>query len=134
MSLIETLGGLASQLSGEGSDSDLMTLAKDLLSKGGSGSNVESILGALKEGGYADTISSWISNGENQSITGAAIKKVLGSDAIADIAEKTGLSQSKLPSLLADLMPLLVNKATPDGEEPGGGLLAAGASILKGLL
>ena len=61
-------------------------------------------------------------------------QKVLGSDALADIAEKTGLSQSKLPALLADLMPLLVNKATPDGEEPGGGLLAAGASILKGLL
>ncbi|WP_053332172.1 YidB family protein [Turneriella parva] len=134
MSLMETLGGLASQLSGEGSDSELLTLAKDLLSKGGSGSNVESILGALKEGGYADTISSWIGNGENQSITGAAIKKVLGSDAIADIAEKTGLSQSELPALLADLMPLLVNKATPDGQEPGGGLLAAGASILKGLL
>jgi uncharacterized protein YidB (DUF937 family) len=134
MSLIETLGGLASQLSGEGSDGDLMTLAKDLLSKGGSGSNVESILGALREGGHADTISSWISKGENESISGAVIKKALGSDALADIAEKTGLSTSKLPGLIAVLMPLLVNKSTPDGEEPGGGLLAAGASILKGFL
>lgn len=122
---------------GENSHSDLMGVAKDLLSSSGSGSSstLDSIMGALKENGQEEVVQSWVSNSDNLPTSASAIKKALGSDTIGNIAESVGISKDKLPGILVTLLPLLVNKLTPEGKEPtGNGLLGTGMSLLKGLL
>lgn len=128
--LISTVAG------GENSSGDLLSVAKDLLSKSGSNSTLDSIMGALKENGQADVVESWVSNSDNMPTSASAIKKALGSETIGNIAESVGISKDKLPSILVTLLPLLINKLTPDGKEPAGGgsLMSTGMSILKGLL
>lgn len=120
---------------GENSHSDLMGVAKDLLSSSGSSSTLDSIMGALKENGQEEVVQSWVSNSDNLPTSASAIKKALGSDTIGNIAESVGISKDKLPGILVTLLPLLVNKLTPEGKEPtGNGLLGTGMSLLKGLL
>ncbi len=126
---------ISSVAGGENSHSDLMGVAKDLLSSSGSSSTLDSIMGALKENGQEEVVQSWVSNSDNLPTSASAIKKALGSDTIGNIAESVGISKDKLPGILVTLLPLLVNKLTPEGKEPtGNGLLGTGMSLLKGLL
>ena len=73
------------------------------------------ILGKMKESGLDDIAASWLGNGENVSISGETIKKLLGSDAIADFASMLGLSEKSAETAIADALPEMVDKASPDG-------------------
>jgi uncharacterized protein YidB (DUF937 family) len=85
----------------------------------------------FKSKGLGDAVSSWISSGENQSVSGEAIANTLGSDKIREIADKLGISGPEASNGLATLLPQLIDKLTPDGKLPEGGLLEQGLSILK---
>ena len=55
----------------------------------------------------------------------------LGSDKIQEIAAKLGITDSAVSSGLAALLPQVIDKLTPDGVVPEGGLLDQGLDILK---
>lgn len=74
------------------------------------------ILNKFQEGGLADVAASWVGKGENASVSSNQITDILGSDAIAGMAEKFGISPSMLSGQLAEHLPDVVNKMTPDGE------------------
>ena len=132
MNLNDLVGSLAG---GENSAGELLGVAKDLLSNSGSSSTLDSIMGAMGENGQGDVLESWISNGDNLPTSASAIKKALGSETIGNIAESVGISKEKLPAILVTLLPVLINKLTPEGKAPeGGSLLQTGMGLLKGLL
>jgi uncharacterized protein YidB (DUF937 family) len=133
MDIADLIGTIAG---GENSKSDLMSVAKDLLSGSGSNSTLDSIMGALKENGQEDVVQSWVSNSDNLPLSAGALKKALGSDTLGNISESLGISKDKLPSILVSLLPLLIDKLTPEGKAPSGGssLMSTGMSLLKGFL
>jgi uncharacterized protein YidB (DUF937 family) len=47
---------------------------------------------------------------------------VLGSDTIANIAQQLGLSHGDAAGQLAQVLPQVVDKLTPQGQAPAGGL------------
>lgn len=72
----------------------------------------------FRESGLDKQVSSWISKGENLPVVGDQIKKALGSDVVAGIAAKLGITTSAAADELADTVPRVVDEMTPDGELP----------------
>jgi len=73
------------------------------------------VLGKMKDSGLDDIAASWLGNGKNSSISGETIKNILGSDKVADFASMLGLSEKSAETALADALPEMVDKASPDG-------------------
>lgn len=89
------------------------------------------LIETFRNKGLGDEVSSWISTGENNPVSGDEVTGVLGSDTIRQIAQKLGISESDASSRLAELLPQVIDKLTPDGSVPEGGLLDQALGILK---
>jgi uncharacterized protein YidB (DUF937 family) len=85
----------------------------------------------FKNKGLGDAVSSWIGTGENESVSGEAIVNILGTDKIEEIAGKLGISSAEASAGIAAMLPQLIDKLTPDGTIPSGGLLEQGLINLK---
>ena len=81
--------------------------------------------------GLGDVMSSWVSTGENQPISGEQLTSVFGNNMIQEIAQKLGISSADASSGLAALLPQVIDKLTPNGTVPEGDLLAQGLNVLK---
>jgi uncharacterized protein YidB (DUF937 family) len=72
----------------------------------------------FQEKGLGGIVSSWISTGQNLSISPDQLQNVLHSDALQQIAQKHGIDTSQLTSAMSSLLPNLVDKLTPNGQVP----------------
>lgn len=72
----------------------------------------------FRESGLDKQVSSWIAKGENLPVVGPQIEKALGSDVVAGIAAKLGITQAQAADELAQTMPQVVDEMTPEGELP----------------
>lgn len=89
----------------------------------------------FEQQGLGGVIGSWIGTGQNQAISAQQIQSVLGDGHLQAIAQSLGLSSPDVASHLAQLLPQLIDKMTPNGQLPTGG--AAGSALggeLGGLL
>ena len=107
------LGGLLG--SGGQAQSPLMRIALQLLQQNG---GIEGMLDKFRQGGYADQAASWQSTGENLPISGNALQEVLGSGAVGQIAQQLGMSHGDAAGGLAQVLPQLIDKFTPNGQVP----------------
>ena len=69
-----------------------------------------------------DVIGSWIGKGENQPVSGGQLQDALGNDTIANIASRLGINAQTLLPMLATLLPVLIDRLTPQGKVPEQGL------------
>ena len=136
MGLLDELGkGLLGNLAGAGGtgQSALMDAITGLISNpdtGGLAGLVQTFAGK----GLGDVIGSWIGTGENQPISADQIQHVFGKEQLQGIAEKLGVSSQEASGGLAELLPQIIDKLTPQGSIPQGGLLEQGLGLLKGKL
>lgn len=84
----------------------------------------------FQRGGLGDVMSSWIGTGENQSISPDQLGGVLGGDLLGELTQRTGMGQGDLLGQLSQMLPQMVDQATPEGRIPDGGLGDIG-SILE---
>jgi uncharacterized protein YidB (DUF937 family) len=115
-----------------GQEGGLMAGVMSLLTNKETG-GITGLTQAFNQQGLGDIISSWVGTGTNAAITPDQVQKVLGSDVIQQMAEKSGVSVDTVKAQLAELLPSLIDKATPEGKIPEGGLLDMGQELLKGL-
>jgi len=97
-------------------------------------------LGGLMEkfnqAGMGDVIKSWVGSGQNAPISGDQLGQVMGGDMMGEIAAKLGMNQGDAAGQLAQMLPGLIDKLTPHGQAPQGGLGSSGdlLGMLGGLL
>ena len=108
-----TLGGMQSDAGQQ--QSPLLQIALQLLQQNG---GVAGMLDKFRQGGYADQAASWQSTGQNAPISGSALQEVLGSGAIGQIAQQLGMSHGDAAGGLAQMLPQLIDKFTPNGQVP----------------
>lgn len=126
MSLFDQLGGMLG-----GDNSQLLQSAQTLLNDNG---GISGLVEKFQQGGLGDIVSSWVGTGANLPISAEQIQAVLGNEQIAGLAAKLGLDSSQLSQQVAEHLPGLIDRLTPDGEVPqGNDLLSQGASLLGGL-
>jgi uncharacterized protein YidB (DUF937 family) len=126
----EVAGGLLKQVfSSQGAQTSLLEAITGLL-KGSESGGLEGLAQTFNEKGLGDIISSWIGTGENLPISPEQIRQVLGSDQVQHIAEKLGVSSDEASSGLAEMLPQIVDKLTPNGSLGSSDLLNQGLSMI----
>jgi uncharacterized protein YidB (DUF937 family) len=136
MSLLTSILG-AVMGGGQQQQNPLLNIALSMLSnnqQGGSG--LAGLLGQFQQAGLGHVADSWIGKGQNLPISGDQLQQILGSGQIGQIAQQLGLSNEQTSGQLADLLPSLIDKLTPHGEAPQGGLGDSDAmmKMLQGFL
>jgi len=104
---------LMSKLTGSAAgNSDMVTsvIGKLLGGSGGSGIDLGSLLGNLKDQG-----DSWLGDGDNADISTEQIESMLGSDKIQEAASQLGADQSELLDGLRNMIPQVVDKSSSGG-------------------
>lgn len=87
----------------------------------------------FRQGGLGSALDSWVGKGENQPINGGQLEQMLGKDAIHDLAAKLGISDADASHQMAQVLPDVVDRLTPDGQTPSAGFGDIG-SMLQQLL
>jgi uncharacterized protein YidB (DUF937 family) len=121
MSLLDTLGSLlgsSSQQQG-GGQAQLVAAAMEFVNNQPGGLN--GLVQKFQQGGLGDVVQSWVGNGDNQAISPDQLHNVLGSDVVSGLAQKVGMQPDQVSGLLSQVLPHVVNAATPNGEVPADG-------------
>lgn len=134
-------GGLAGMLGGllggggqaGAANSPLAAILGSLLANNGPAGGLGGLMEAFQRNGQGDVLGSWIGTGQNMPISPDALGKVLGPDVLSQLgAQAGGVPQGDLLGSLAQILPGIVDKMTPQGQAPQGGFGDLG-SILGAL-
>lgn len=126
--LADVLGGLLGQGSGGaqagglGNLGALLPVVVGMLANNGQGGGLGGLVEKFNQAGLGDVLASWIGTGQNAPISGEQLGEVLGGDALGDLASRLGLPAGDAAAQLAQVLPGLVDRLTPQGVEPEGGL------------
>ena len=78
---------------------------------------------SFKNQGMEDVINSWIGTGKNMPISPDEILKALGNDRLRGFSERAGVPQEEISGGLANILPDIIDKLTPQGRIPDSSLL-----------
>ena len=123
---------LASQVLGGGDgQSSLLQLAQQLLQEEG---GLQGLVAQLQQAGLGDQVSSWLGTGANLPVSPDQIRDAIGGDMLANLAGQVGLSAEAASQGIADYLPQLVDRLSPNGALQGDDqLLQQGMAMLGGL-
>jgi uncharacterized protein YidB (DUF937 family) len=76
------------------------------------------LLGRLQQNGLGEVGHSWVSDGDNKSISPHDLANALDRDTVRSLAEQTGMSDMDVLSALSQQLPGAVNHITPHGRVP----------------
>ena len=79
---------------------------------------LQGLVQSFHDKGLGGVVSSWVGTGQNQPITADQIHQVLGSEQVQALAARAGISPDAAGSAIAQLLPTLVDKLTPNGQVP----------------
>jgi len=100
----------------------------------GGGGGLADIVSSFNKGGLGDVMSSWVGGGPNKPVDPGALANVLGPDVLGQFARKAGIGSADAGSVLASILPELVNQMTPQGQVPQGNALDGLLGSLMGQL
>lgn len=127
------LDGLAGQVLGKvmgGNTDGIAATAMEMFNNNG---GLSGVLDKFKSGGLGEQVASWVGHGDNLPVSADQITSALGSGQIAEMAAKFGLTPEALSGQIAQHLPGVVDKMTPNGEvgAESGGLLNSVLGMLK---
>ena len=126
------LDGLVGSVLGKvmGEKAGMAQVAMEMFNTNG---GVGGILEKFKTGGLADAAASWVGTGDNIPVSADQISSVLGNDQIAAMAEKFGIEPATLSAQIAEYLPSVVDKMTPNGtvEADSGNILSSVLGMFK---
>jgi uncharacterized protein YidB (DUF937 family) len=130
MSLFDSIAGAVMGKVMGGEQGGMAQVAMEMFNQNG---GLNGILDKFKQGGLGDVAASWVGKGENLSISADQISSVLGNGQIAEMAAKFGITPEILSSQIAQHLPSVVDKMTPNGEvgADSGNLLSTVLGMLK---
>ena len=79
---------------------------------------LQGLVQSFHDKGLGGLVSAWVSTGPNPPASADQIHQVLGSDKIKELAAAAGISPDQAGSSIAQLLPSLIDKLTPDGQVP----------------
>jgi uncharacterized protein YidB (DUF937 family) len=82
------------------------------------GGGLRDLIDRFRGTAQAKTADSWVRTGPNEPIRPEQLEQAIGSDALQQLAVKTGLTREELLSRLSRDLPEAVDKFTPDGRLP----------------
>jgi uncharacterized protein YidB (DUF937 family) len=117
--LDDLLGGLTGggrAAGGGGGGAAMLAALAPLLGSLLSGGGLQELLSQFQAQGMGSKTSSWLSPGENEPLTGEEVRQVVGEDKVREAASRLGVSEDEAASDLAELIPKIVDNASPEGQ------------------
>lgn len=111
--LNSVLGAVGGKGESGGGAAALVGVLGGLLQQNG---GLQGLANKFSEGGAGNAFASWVGMGENQPISTNQIQQVLGSDQVKALAAKMGIDPNQASGLLAEYLPKVVDKLTPEGK------------------
>ena len=117
-----------------GQQTGLASSVLNMLTSGSQG-GLAGLIQTMKDKGLGSIAESWVQTGPNQPISPQQIEQVLGNDQLRQLAAQHGIDVDAVRNHLAQILPVVVDKLTPQGTMPqGGGLLGGVMNALKGTI
>ena len=106
------LSAVSGKTDSAGGSTALIGALSGLLEQNG---GLQGLANKFSHSGAANIFASWVGTGENESISSAQIQQVLGSDQVRALAAKIGIDPNQASGVLAQFLPQVVDKLTPQG-------------------
>lgn len=130
MGLLDQVVGALGGQGGKGGQSPLLEVLMGLIGNSQAG-GLQGLLQKLQQSGLSDHVASWVGTGQNMPVSGDQVQSALGDDQVQAIASQAGVSPQEASSGLAQLLPQIVDKLTPNGSVPEHSVVSEGLSLLK---
>jgi uncharacterized protein YidB (DUF937 family) len=112
--LLGQLGGL---FGGGAQQKNVVNSVLEMLNKPGAGGLADIVKG-FESSGLSQLVQSWISTGKNLPASAQQIEQGLGLEKITGLAQSLGLTPDVVKAKLAEILPQVIDKLTPDGVIP----------------
>jgi uncharacterized protein YidB (DUF937 family) len=119
MGLLEDLAGKAIGAASTRSPAEASIASEVLQMVNRQPGGLSGLVQLFHEKGLGGLINSWISTGQNLPVSSGQLQDVLGSDHIKQLAAKVGISPDAAGSVLAQILPTVVDRLTPQGRITG---------------
>jgi uncharacterized protein YidB (DUF937 family) len=86
-------------------------------SVGGAGGLGE-LVRSFERSGLGPMVSQWIASGPNPPVAAGQVADALGPDVLSQFAKRAGIGHGDAASVLASVLPGLIDHLTPDGQLP----------------
>ena len=90
------------------------------------------LVSKMQQGGWGEVIGSWVGTGQNLPVQPDQLGNALGQDTISSMAGQLGMNTNDLLGQLAQMLPQVVDKLTPQGQVPQGDLGSILGSLVGG--
>jgi uncharacterized protein YidB (DUF937 family) len=130
------LDDVLKEVGGSGAAADpahhcLATELLGMLSDGGMSKGLGGLVDMFNQKGLGDVVNSWVSTGKNLPITADQVQTVLGSAQVRALAARAGIDPNRASQVIAEILPRLVDKATPSGQVTAGAILDTLSGFFK---
>jgi uncharacterized protein YidB (DUF937 family) len=85
---------------------------------GSAGGGIQALARMFQQQGLGDVFDSWIGPGQNRAVSTEQLGRVFGGDQFSDVAQRAGVSSSQGLGMLAQMLPLVIDRLTPQGRVP----------------
>ena len=86
--------------------------------QGSSASGLAGLIGRFEQAGLGQVAQSWVGTGPNRPVSPQQVESALGSDQVEAMANQTGMGRTDLLSGLAQALPGIIDRLTPQGRLP----------------
>jgi uncharacterized protein YidB (DUF937 family) len=87
-------------------------------------SGLSELVQRFEQGGLGDVIQSWIGSGPNRPIDNDKLHQVIGPEIVDRLSQTTGMEKGELLPLIAQILPAIVDRLTPNQRVPNEGELS----------
>ena len=79
---------------------------------------MNAVLEKFRQKGMARQTQSWVATGDNEPLDEQSVQQVVGRDELAQMAQRLGVPEEQVAQALAEIMPEMVDKLSPQGQVP----------------
>ena len=130
MGLLDVVGSFLGNANAGGQQQNVLTAVTEFVNNQPGG--LQGLIQQFETQGAGGLVQSWIGGGANQAVSPDTVQNVVGSGALGELAGKLGVSPEQASSVLAQVLPHVVDHGTPNGEVPASGQLDT-ANILASI-
>jgi len=126
MGIDDILAMLGGQKGAAGGMSSVMKLFG-----GGGEGGLQGLVSGLSKNGLTDQVQSWVGSGQNQPVSAADVQSHVDPAVLNQVAEQAHLTPEQVSQNVAQVLPEMVDKATPQGQLPAEDPFSKGLGSLQ---
>ena len=124
---------ILSMLGGQKGEAGGLASIMKLFGGNGNQAGLQSMVSQLNSSGMGDQVQSWIGQGQNQPVSGEQIRQAVDPTVLNQVAEQAHISPEEASNQVAQVLPQMVNQATPQGQMPSSDPFSQGMGALKSM-